>query len=92
LFAGRPIVKEEREVDDDPSAGRDPLSSLDTQFKLLKKDLKMKEDKLSRLTEHCTMLANQLDRYKGEVWYCCVLNAHRLFCLIRLLIEIRLRD
>ena len=52
--------------------GGDVLSTLDSQFKVLKKELKQKDDKIIRLMEHSSMLANQLDRYKGE---CARLNS-----------------
>lgn len=52
--------------------GGDVLSTLDSQLKLLKKELKQKDEKISRLSEHSSMMANQLDRYKGE---CARLNS-----------------
>lgn len=50
-----------------PAMGADLLTGLDGQLKLLKKELKTKDDKIARLTEHSMMMANQMDRLKGEV-------------------------
>lgn len=36
-------------------------------MKLLKKELKVKDDKIARLTEHSMMMASQMDKWKGEV-------------------------
>lgn len=43
------------------------LGGLDNQLKLLKKELKVKDDKIARLTEHSMMMASQMDKWKGEV-------------------------
>jgi cell shape-determining protein MreC len=37
------------------------------QIKRLKKELKEKEEKLTRVTEHSVMVANYMDKLKGEV-------------------------
>lgn len=47
--------------------GADLLTGLEGQLKLLKKELKTKDEKIARLTEHSMMMANQMDRLKGEV-------------------------
>ena len=63
---------------------------LEQQLKLLKKELKVKDDKLARLTEHAVMMGHHMDKLKGEValckhsQYCC--NA-RIVSLLMLLIE-----
>lgn len=41
--------------------------SADMQLRALKKELKMKDDKLNRITEHSVMMANYMDKLKGEV-------------------------
>lgn len=43
------------------------MASLDQQLKLLKKELKAKDDKITRLTEHAVMMGTHMDRLKGEV-------------------------
>lgn len=45
----------------------DVLSSLDYQLKLLKKEIKTKDEKIIRLSDHSNMIANQMDKLKGEV-------------------------
>jgi hypothetical protein len=69
LAAARVQREEEEEEEEEGSEvqPKDVLSTLDSQLKLLKKELKVKDEKITRLTDHSTMLANQLDRYKGEV-------------------------
>lgn len=47
--------------------GTDVLASLDGQLKLLRKELKTKDDKIQRLTEHSMNMANHMDRLKSEV-------------------------
>lgn len=61
--------EDDYETRDDEANGvtSNVLDSLDGQLKLLKKELKIKDDKIVRLSDHCNMMANQLDRYKGEV-------------------------
>ena len=49
---------------------------LEQQVKLLKKELKVKDDKLARLTEHAVMMGHHMDRLKGEV----VLCKHTQYC------------
>lgn len=70
---------EDDEEDDVPIKGKanksnvsnfeptDVLSSLDHQLKLLKKEIKTKDEKISRLTDHSNMIASQMDKLKGEV-------------------------
>lgn len=43
------------------------LTSLEAQMRLLRRELKGKDDKLARVTEHSMMLAAHMDRLKGEV-------------------------
>lgn len=43
------------------------LTSLESQMRLLRRELKGKDDKLARVTEHSVMLAAHMDRLKGEV-------------------------
>ena len=43
------------------------MQNLDAQMKLLKKELKMKDDKITRLTEHAVMMGTHMDKLKGEV-------------------------
>eukprot|EP01039_Chlorochromonas_danica_P003047 gene3047-3326_t len=45
----------------------DVLASLETQMKLLRKELKVKDDKIYRLKEHADLMAAHMDRLKGEV-------------------------
>jgi hypothetical protein len=45
-------------------------SSLEQQVRLLKKELKAKDDKLARLTEHALMMGAHMDKLKGEVQSC----------------------
>jgi hypothetical protein len=47
--------------------GGDLLGGLEQQLKMLKKELKTKDDKIQRLTEHSMMMANQMDKLRGEV-------------------------
>lgn len=47
--------------------GGDLLGGLEQQLKMLKKELKTKDDKIQRLTEHSMMMANQMDKFRGEV-------------------------
>lgn len=47
--------------------GGDLLGGLDSQLKLLKKELKNKDEKIQRLTEHSMMMGNQMDKLRGEV-------------------------
>lgn len=53
--------------DDTPDQAKDVLSTLDGQLKLLKKELRVKDEKIAKLTEHSVMMANHMDRLKGEV-------------------------
>jgi hypothetical protein len=46
---------------------KDVLSGLEGQLKLLKKDLKVKDEKIMKLTEHSMMMASHMDKLKGEV-------------------------
>jgi hypothetical protein len=50
-------------------------SSLEQQVRLLKKELKAKDDKLTRLTEHALMMGAHMDKLKGEVRSCFALIA-----------------
>jgi hypothetical protein len=43
------------------------MANLDQQLKLLKRELKTKDDKIARLTEHAVMMGSHMDRLKGEV-------------------------
>lgn len=47
--------------------GSNALSSLDAQLRSLRKELKAKDDKLARVTEHSMMQASHMDRLRGEV-------------------------
>lgn len=47
--------------------GGDLLGGLEQQLKMLKKELRTKDDKIQRLTEHSMMMANQMDKLRGEV-------------------------
>lgn len=49
---------------------------LEQQLKLLKKELKVKDDKLARLTEHAVMMGHHMDKLKGEVALC----KHSQYC------------
>ncbi len=40
---------------------------VETQIRALKKELKMKDEKIMRLTEHASMIATYMDKLKGEV-------------------------
>ena len=40
---------------------------LETQLRAMRKDLKAKDEKIARLTEHSVMMANYMDKLKGEV-------------------------
>lgn len=46
------------------------MQSLDQQLKLLKKELRAKDDKITRLTEHAVMMGHHMDKLKGEVGPC----------------------
>lgn len=62
---------QQRHTDDDsPTAVAGPgdvLTNLDSQLKLLRKELKVKDDKIHRLKEHADLMATHMDRLKGEV-------------------------
>ena len=45
------------------------LSSLEQQLRMLRKELKTKDDKITRLTEHAVMMGNHMDKLKGEVHF-----------------------
>ncbi len=47
--------------------GTDVLASLDSQLKLLRKEIKTKDEKIQRLTEHSMNMANHMDKLKAEV-------------------------
>ena len=47
------------------------LSSLEQQLKLLRRELKTKDDKIARLTEHAVMMGSHMDRLKAEVGAIC---------------------
>ena len=51
---------------DEDSAPMPLMQSLDQQLKLLKKELKAKDDKITRLTEHAVMMGHHMDKLKGE--------------------------
>jgi hypothetical protein len=55
----------DRENDADPT--KNVLSGLENQLKLLKNQLKVKDEKIMKLTEHSVMMANHMDKLKGEV-------------------------
>ena len=40
---------------------------VETQIRALKKELKIKDEKIMRLTEHASMIATYMDKLKGEV-------------------------
>lgn len=42
------------------------MQSLDQQLRLLKKELRTKDDKIARLTEHAVMMGHHMDKLKGE--------------------------
>ena len=42
------------------------MQSLDQQLRLLKKELRAKDDKIARLTEHAVMMGHHMDKLKGE--------------------------
>ncbi len=63
----RPSEKEES------SEVGDVLGTLEGQLTLLKKQLKAKDEKIMKLTEHSMMIANHMDKLKGEVSYFIVL-------------------
>ncbi len=52
---------------DDEDAHSPLMQSLDQQLRLLKKELKTKDDKITRLTEHAVMMGHHMDKLKGEV-------------------------
>ena len=52
------------------------LSSLEQQLKLLRRELKTKDDKIARLTEHAVMMGSHMDRLKAEV------GRRRLHCTV----------
>ena len=58
-----------RQQDQQPAvlASNSALASLDQQLRALRKELKTKDDKLARVTEHSMMMATHMDRLKGEV-------------------------
>jgi hypothetical protein len=58
---------DEDDNDSETDPTKDVLTTLDGQLKLLKKELKMKDDKIAKLTEHSMMMANHMDRLKGEI-------------------------
>jgi hypothetical protein len=43
------------------------LTSLDQQLKLLKQQLKLKDDRILKLFDHSQLLTNQNERFKGEI-------------------------
>lgn len=43
------------------------IAHLELQLKTVRKDLRAKEDKLARVTEHSMMLSSHMDKLKGEV-------------------------
>jgi len=51
---------------DEDSAPMPLMQSLDQQLKMLKKELKAKDDKITRLTEHAVMMGHHMDKLKGE--------------------------
>ena len=50
----------------DTNDASSPLS-IEQQIKALRKELKTKEEKLARVTEHSMMMAAHMDKLKGEV-------------------------
>lgn len=70
---------------DDRSPHAPLMASLDQQMKLLKKELKSKDDKITRLTEHAVMMGNHMDKLKGEVMYICGYNYINFYCIMVLL-------
>ena len=62
-----------RSRDDDPDGGGRSgggvalLGGLEQQMKLLKKELRSKDDKIRRVTEHAMMMGAHMDKLKGEV-------------------------
>lgn len=62
-----PAASRHDAVDEEPSTGTDVLGNLDSQLKLLRKDLKVKDDKIARLKEHNELMTTHMDRLKGEV-------------------------
>jgi chromosome segregation ATPase len=58
---------DEDDNDSEADPTKDVLTTLDGQLKLLKRELKMKDDKIAKLTEHSMMMANHMDRLKGEI-------------------------
>mmetsp|Transcript_28733 Transcript_28733/g.40967 ORF Transcript_28733/g.40967 Transcript_28733/m.40967 type:complete len:529 (-) Transcript_28733:155-1741(-) len=50
-----------------PGSGNGGGVSADMQLRALKKELKLKDDKLNRITEHSVMMANYMDKLKGEI-------------------------
>lgn len=65
------------------SSGDAVLTSLESQMRLLRRELKGKDDKLARVTEHSMMLAAHMDRLKGEVRHSnkATMPTHTLECL-----------
>ena len=58
------FAEEEEDIADQ---AKDVLSTLEGQLKLLKRELKVKDEKIVKLTEHSMMMANHMDRLTGEV-------------------------
>jgi hypothetical protein len=56
-------VNEDGNLSSLPDSG----ASADIQLRALKKELKLKDDRLNRITEHSVMMANYMDKLKGEV-------------------------
>lgn len=52
--------------EEDSGAPMPLMQSLDQQMKLLKKELKAKDDKIARLSEHAVMMGHHMDKLKGE--------------------------
>lgn len=52
--------------EDEPESAPDALQQANTEIKRLKKEMKTKEEKLTRVTEHSMMLGAHMDRVKGE--------------------------
>lgn len=54
---------------------------LEQQIKLLKKELKSKDEKISRLTDHAVMMGNHMDKLKGEVLLYIFISAYVLYMI-----------
>lgn len=65
-LGARPHLKEDK---DESNEVGDVLGTLEGQLTLLKKQLKAKDEKIMKLTEHSMMIANHMDKLKGEVSY-----------------------